>query len=156
MYVHSSRIFEKWHRRLGRNYPSVLNRSRTYDILATSTKLQETRGSEGHKTSSLRNSRLEVMGARKNGRARDTRGERERLPNRPMEIVSRRLSSLRSRRLEGTSKHLLQAKKRSLRSMAVLSGALLSGEAAKTRAKRACLYYFEHPTSPTVSESGTG
>ena len=34
--------------------PSIPNRSRTYDILATSTKLQETRGSEGHKTSSLR------------------------------------------------------------------------------------------------------
>ena len=78
--------------------------------LATSAKIQETRGNEGHKTSS-----------------------------RPLF---------------------------SLRSIAVLSGALLSGEAAKTRAKRArtpCgssalarFYHFEHPTSPTVSESRTG
>ena len=41
--------------------------------------------------SSLRSRRLEVVGARKNERARgrhDTRGERERLPGRPTKIVS--------------------------------------------------------------------
>ena len=67
--------------------PSIPNRSRTYDIPATSTKLQETRGSEGHKTSSLRSSGLEVMGSEKNGtRERNTRGKRERLP-----LVAKRL-----------------------------------------------------------------
>ena len=38
----------------------------------------------------VRNRRLEEMGARKNGACQgDMRGERERLPERPMKIVSR-------------------------------------------------------------------
>ena len=69
---------------------NLIPSSRTYDILATSTKIRETLGSEGHKTSSLRSSRFEVMGAGENGaRERDTRGERERQPESPMKIVSR-------------------------------------------------------------------
>ena len=43
---------------------------------------------------SLRNRRLEEMGARKNGaREGDMRGDRERLPERSMKIVSRRQSN---------------------------------------------------------------
>ena len=47
-----------------------------------------------HHHHSLRNRRLEEMGARKNGaREGDMRGDRERLPERSMKIVSRRQSN---------------------------------------------------------------
>ena len=46
---------------------------------------------------SLRSRRLEVMGPRKNGaREGDTRGERERLPERPMKIVFTRFLRVRT------------------------------------------------------------
>ena len=45
---------------------------------------------------SLRSRRLEVMGARKKGaREGDTRGERERLPDRPMKIFFTRFLRVR-------------------------------------------------------------
>ena len=46
---------------------------------------------------SLRSRRLEVMGARKKGsREGDTRGEKERLPDRPMKIVFTRFLRVRN------------------------------------------------------------
>ena len=49
---------------------------------------------------SLRSGRLEVMGPRKNGaREGDTRGERERLPERPMKIVFTRFLRVRTVRI---------------------------------------------------------
>ena len=78
------------------------------------------------------------MGAGENGaRERDTRGERERQPERPMKIVSRPLSSLHSMRFEVTNPSACCR----LQNLACLAWRFFQehywGEAAKTRAKSA-------------------